>query len=171
MNIDCEWTIELPDPNKIIKLSFNHSVFGLSGKMPECKKDWVKVYDGHSYEDESWGPLCSFWKPDPIKTTSHRAMIVFHSGPRHNKSRKGFRLIFSSIDRTTTVPPLTTGYLPITTNSLSEITTSVVSTTAALGTTAVTEDDMESYEDVCTVPPPPIASEGMCVIDKFPVQL
>ncbi len=162
MNMDCEWTIELPDSSKIIEITFDNSVFGIAGKMPDCAKDWIKVYDGHNYDDEWWGPLCSFWKPDPIKTTSHRAMVVFHTGPRHNKSRKGFRLIFSSADEPTTEPYFTTGSTTLTTKSPSKaqpITTAPETTTVEAMTTELGTETPES--NMCYVPPPPPSTEGI----------
>lgn len=168
VNVDCEWTIELPNTSKIIEITFDHSVFGLAGRMPNCSKDWIKVYDGHSYEDDSWGPLCSFWKPDPIKTTSHRAMVVFHAGRRHNKSRKGFRLIFSSVDGPTTEPPFTDSVTTATDvpSEANEVTTRAVTTAVTVESTAttITEVGTETPEDVCSVAPPPHNVEGKYII-------
>ena len=99
VNVDCEWNIEIPDTTKVIEISFDSTVFGIAGSLPDCPKDWVKVYDGHEVsETSSWGPYCHYRIPDTIKTMSHRAKVHFHAGPAHNPSRRGFRASFVSVD-------------------------------------------------------------------------
>lgn len=99
VNVDCEWNIEIPDTTKVIEISFDRTVFGIAGSLPDCPKDWVKVYDGHEVsETSSWGPFCHYRVPDTIKTSSHRAKVHFHAGPAHNPSRRGFRASYISVD-------------------------------------------------------------------------
>ena len=101
VNVDCEWSIEIPNTEKVIEISFDRSVFGVAGRLPNCEKDWVKVYDGPeaSTEASSWGPFCHYRVPDTIQTSSHEAKIVFHAGPVHNPSRRGFKASYVSVNR------------------------------------------------------------------------
>lgn len=99
VNVDCEWNIEIPNATKVIEISFDRSVFGIAGSLPNCVKDWIKVYDGYEVSETSmWGPFCHYRVPDPIKTSSHQAKVHFHAGPVHNPSRRGFKASFVSVD-------------------------------------------------------------------------
>ena len=108
VNVDCEWTIELPDGSKVVEISFDSSVYGIAGRMPDCEKDWIKIYDGLDTDTaRMWGPLCYFTLPSDIKTSSNNAKVLFHAGPGHSPSRKGFKATYRSVDGTT--PTTTTG--------------------------------------------------------------
>ena len=100
VNIDCEWTIEIPDSDKVIEISFDTSVFGIAGSLPNCEKDWVKIYDGFDLDGALWGPFCHFRIPEPIQTSSFHAKILFHAGPAHSPSRRGFKALYRSVERT-----------------------------------------------------------------------
>ena len=106
-NIDCEWRITLPDLNKLIEIKCEDDPFGIAGTFPECAKDHLKVYDGHSTQDTLKGTFCHFTKPDTMTMSSNRSMAVFHAGPNHSSSRKGFRCTFTSVNPPT-VPPTST---------------------------------------------------------------
>ena len=99
VNVDCLWTIEAPDSDKVIEISFDRSVFGIAGNLPDCEKDWLKVYNGVNEEDLVWGPFCHFQVPQTLQTSSNTARLVFHAGPAHSPSRRGFRASYQSIDK------------------------------------------------------------------------
>ena len=105
-NIDCQWTIELPDASNLVELKCDHQPFGIAGGLPDCSLDYLKLYDGHdSTRDTSYGPFCYFTPPEVLKMSSNLAMAVFHAGPSHSPSRRGFRCTFESVEAPTTLPP------------------------------------------------------------------
>ena len=104
-NIDCEWRIQLPDASKVVEIRCEDDPFGIAGSLPACEKDFLKFYDGHSKQDTEFGPFCYFTKPSTAVMSSNKAMAVFHSGPRHSSSRRGFKCSFQSIDVSSTPPP------------------------------------------------------------------
>ena len=132
VNINCEWTIELPDSSKLVELTCEQNNYGIAGTYPSCTKDHLTFYDGHSKQDDSYGPYCHFTTPDTIKMTSNKAMAVFHAGPVHSPTRRGFKCTFQSVDGpqqpttsqpSTTAPPPSTTVLPPTTTLPTKITT------------------------------------------------
>ena len=104
-NVDCEWRIRLPDARKLVELKCDYHPFGIAGDFPGCDKDYLKLYDGHSTQDTSHGPYCHFTPPEVLKMSSNMVMAVFHAGPSHSSSRKGFRCTFQSVEVPTTLPP------------------------------------------------------------------
>ena len=105
VNIDCEWRIELPDSNTLVEINCEEDPFGIAGSLPACPKDYLKIYDGHSTQDNLKGTFCFYTKPGTMTMSSNLAMVVFHAGPSHNDNRKGFRCTFRSINALTTLPP------------------------------------------------------------------
>ena len=97
-NVDCQWMIELPNTSKLVEIKCDDERFGIAGTYPSCTLDYLKFYDGHSIQDDSFGPYCHFTPPDTLKMTSNLAMAVFHAGPSHSPSRKGFRCTFKAVD-------------------------------------------------------------------------
>ena len=97
-NIDCEWRIQLPDADKVVEIRCEEDPFGIAGSLPACSKDFLKFYDGHSKQDTEFGPFCYFTKPSTAVLSSNKAMAVFHSGPRHSPSRRGFKCSFQSLN-------------------------------------------------------------------------
>ena len=93
VNVDCTWTITLPDSTKLVDINFN-SPFGIAGSLPTCK-DKVYVYDDNA--GVQYGPYCHFTVPDPPVMTSHRARVVLHAGPSHSPSRRGFSATYRSL--------------------------------------------------------------------------
>ena len=104
-NIDCEWRIQLPDSNMVVEISCEEEPFGIAGGLPACDRDFLKFYDGHSKQDTAYGPFCYFTNPETTKMSSNKAMAVFHAGPNHSSSRKGFKCSFRSVTAPTTPPP------------------------------------------------------------------
>ena len=105
VDIECEWTIELPDPNNRISLSFNDQAFGLAGLMPACSKDTLTIYDGLG--NTAIRTLCDTAIPIDITTTSNTARVKFIAGPAHGPARLGFRITYNTIVPPTTQPPTT----------------------------------------------------------------
>ena len=109
-DVDCQWIIELPNTSKLVEIKCEDQPFGIAGSYPSCNLDYLKFYDGHSMQDNSYGPYCHFTQPNTLNMSSNLAMAVFHAGPRHNPSRKGFKCTFRSVQAPppTTPPPLPT---------------------------------------------------------------
>ena len=99
VNTDCDWTITLPNETLVLELTFHANPFGLAGKMPKCRKDWVKVYsmDTNGSIVSMWGPFCGYDVPPTILTETSVARVQFHSGPKHGSSRKGFRIAYKAL--------------------------------------------------------------------------
>ncbi len=121
-NIDCEWFIWLPNSDKLVEISCGENEpYGIAGAHPECTKDHITLYDGHTQQSSSYGPYCGFTKPSNIKMSANLAKVVFHAGPSHSSSRKGAQCTFRSVNApvsTTPSPPTPTTALPPTTLSL-----------------------------------------------------
>ena len=117
-NIDCEWFIWLPNADKVVEISCGEKEpYGIAGTHPDCTKDYITFYDGHTQQSSSYGPYCGFTKPSNIKMSSNLAKVVFHAGSSHSSSRKGAQCTFRSVDipiTSTTAPPRPTT-LPSTT--------------------------------------------------------
>ena len=99
VNIDCEWTIRLPDSNKGVQFTFD-PVFGLAGKMKDdsaqsCTRDYVKIFDGSGVELRKF---CHKTAPSPVTVSTSSARVVLHAGPYHNPKRKGFKITYQSVD-------------------------------------------------------------------------
>ena len=98
-NTDCEWFIDLPDPNARVVITCSEDNFKVGGSYPGCEEDYLMIYDGHSESDTSYGPFCEFHGPGKIKLLSSKARLVFHSGVEHSASRNGFKCTFKSVPR------------------------------------------------------------------------
>lgn len=107
VNVVCEWNITLPNPKLVLEILFDDNPFGLAGKMPQCKRDWVKVYgmDENRTVTSMWGPFCSFETPPPISTKTSSAMVQFHSGSKHGSSRRGFKVYYQVLELCVLPPP------------------------------------------------------------------
>ena len=105
LNFECEWTIELPDPNSRIRLSFNDQAFGLAGQISSCTKDILIIYDGLG--NTAIRTLCDILIPNDVITTSNTARVKFIAGPGHGPARLGFRITYNTIASPTTQPPTT----------------------------------------------------------------
>jgi cubilin len=93
VNIDCTWTIILPDSSKRVEIDFD-SPFGIAGSLPTCK-DKLHVYDDNT--GTQYGPYCYFTVPNPPIMSSNRARVELNAGPSHNPSRVGFRVTYRSV--------------------------------------------------------------------------
>ena len=98
-NLQCEYFIQLPDENSVVEISFDNG-FRIAGTYPDCPKDWVKVYDGHTNDGTLHGTYCNIETPPSVITTSgSKAKIVLYAGPAHNPSRNGFSATYRSVTR------------------------------------------------------------------------
>ena len=94
VNINCTWTITLPDSSKRVEINFD-TPFGIAGSLPTCVKDKLHIYDDNT--STQYGPYCYFTVPNPPTMTSNRARVVLLAGPAHNPSRVGFRATYRSV--------------------------------------------------------------------------
>ena len=177
VDVDCEWKIILPDSSKVVEVRCEEQPFGIAGAYPDCIKDHLKFYDGHSTQDDSFGPYCHFTPPNTLKMSSNLAMAVFHAGPSHNPSRQGFKCTFQSLDGpeqptkpstqspppSTKAPPPSTTTPPPTTRTLPPTTTTLPSTTTALPPTTRT------LPPTTTLSPP--LPPGECALHTLPQNL
>ena len=93
VNIDCTWTIILPDSSKRVEIYFDLP-FGIAGSLPACVKDKLHIHD--DLAGTVYGPYCYFSLPSPPIMSSNQARVVFSAGPAHNPSRVGFKANYRS---------------------------------------------------------------------------
>lgn len=107
MNVACKWNITLPNPKLVLEILFNDNSFGIAGKMPKCKKDWVKVYglDANDTVISTWGPFCDYATPPTILTKTSIARVEFYAGRKHGRSRKGFQVHYQALEVCISLPP------------------------------------------------------------------
>jgi hypothetical protein len=107
VNVGCRWNITLPNPEMILEIRFDGNTFGLGGRMPRCKKDWVKVYetDANQTVTSVWGPFCGTRLPSLMTTKTSTATIQFHSGAKHGNSKKGFKIYYQALEVCVPPPP------------------------------------------------------------------
>uniref|UniRef100_W5N761 Procollagen C-endopeptidase enhancer a n=1 Tax=Lepisosteus oculatus TaxID=7918 RepID=W5N761_LEPOC len=67
----CTWYITVPEGH-VVMLSFR--VFDLEAD-PQCRFDYVEVYNGHSYTAQRLGRFCGTFRPGALISTSHRMMV------------------------------------------------------------------------------------------------
>ena len=92
--IACEWTITLPDANKIVHLAFDDSAFGLAGQPP-CLRDWVDIYDGPTDTATLLGHFC--YIPHYVLTSTNEATVVFIAGVSHAPDLVGFSITYQGV--------------------------------------------------------------------------
>ena len=96
-DLQCEYFIELPNEDDTIEITFSEG-FGIAGNYPECPKDWVMVYDGHTtVDDDLFGKYCQWEKPPTIVSSGRKAKIVLFAGESHSPSRKGFSASYRTL--------------------------------------------------------------------------
>ena len=88
VDIDCTWTIELPDSSKRVEITYEAG-FGIAGRLPSCVKDHLHIYDDST--GAKYGPFCHWATPNVPVMTSNQARLVFHAGPAHNPGHRGFK--------------------------------------------------------------------------------
>ena len=97
-NVNLKWLIRCPSVNQRIDLDFNYRPFGTAGILPECAKDWIKVYDGKGTDSDLLGKFCNYAVPVVRRSSTHELLIVLHAGPKHSSSRKGFKVSYTCVD-------------------------------------------------------------------------
>uniref|UniRef100_UPI00398F21B6 suppressor of tumorigenicity 14 protein homolog n=1 Tax=Pristiophorus japonicus TaxID=55135 RepID=UPI00398F21B6 len=85
-NINCLWTITVPDANLRLRIQF--PTLKLEGMQPNCSKDWISV-DGKRYCGEHTKSLV-------VPSTSNSLTVQFHSDSY--TSNLGFRAEYTSFD-------------------------------------------------------------------------
>ena len=97
INIDCEWTIALSNCNRAIRFTFDR-MYGIDGQPP-CTRDYVDILNGHGTGSPSLGRFCSTTAPIPLTSSIGQSRVVFHSGPQHPNSSRGFRITYQVVER------------------------------------------------------------------------
>ena len=97
INTDCEWTITLSNRNRSIRFTFDR-MYGIGGQPP-CPRDYVDILNGHETDSPLLGRFCNTKEPAPLTSSIGQARVVFHAGPQHPISRKGFRITYQAVDR------------------------------------------------------------------------
>lgn len=107
VNVECQWNVTVPNPALVLKIFFDQNPFGLAGNMPRCRKDWVKVHSMalNGTIISTLGPFCGLKTPPSIFTKTSSAMVHFHSGSKHGRSRKGFKVHYQVLEACVPIPP------------------------------------------------------------------
>ncbi|XP_061104653.1 procollagen C-endopeptidase enhancer a [Conger conger] len=71
----CTWYITVPEGN-VVLLSFR--VFDLEAD-PNCRYDYVDVYNGHAYTMQKLGRFCGTFRPGALMSTSNTMMVEMAS--------------------------------------------------------------------------------------------
>ncbi|KAG0175995.1 Multiple epidermal growth factor-like domains protein 8 [Apophysomyces sp. BC1021] len=88
--MECQWTIATPEPNRIIKITFNY--FHLA-----CGYDFLMVYDGQNTSDQMVAKLCG-WRDDYNDTIlSTSSSITLGLTSNRNGLAKSFQAVYSAI--------------------------------------------------------------------------
>ena len=167
-NFECEWMIDLPDPEATIEFTIDDTAYGINGRAP-CPTDYITFLDGMDENAPSLHKLCKFDMPPPFTTTSSQARVVFAGSikPRRPKSRVGVHVMYNMVMPATVASPNTS-----TTNSATETPSASVpdATTSETQspTETVTHENTEATDDtqspLTTVEPvdtlPPVSSES-----------
>ena len=99
---ECEWLIDLPNPNTVVQLTIDDTAYGISGKPP-CNKDHIMFFDGMNEDDSVLGKFCKFeGLGATITTSSSQARVVF-TGLRTNSRlarRVGVRVMYTMMEPT-----------------------------------------------------------------------
>ncbi|XP_067849148.1 suppressor of tumorigenicity 14 protein-like [Heptranchias perlo] len=85
-NINCLWTITVPDPNLRLRIQF--PTLRLEGMQPDCEKDWISI-DGKRYCGEHYKSLV-------VPSASNILTVQFHSD--FYTSNFGFRAEYTSFN-------------------------------------------------------------------------
>ena len=99
-NFQCEWNIELPNPDASVAFTIDGSSYGINGQSP-CQKDYVQFFDGVSKNATSVYKLCYFDRPESIVSTSFRSRVVFAGSTDNHRprSRVGVKVNYRSNGR------------------------------------------------------------------------
>ncbi|XP_015795561.2 cubilin-like, partial [Tetranychus urticae] len=88
---DCYWYIHGTLGKRIV---FHFALLSLE-IHPDCKFDFLRIYDGHSDTDPILGNYCNTTSPSPLTTSGPSALVHFHSD--RNRQDSGFHITFATI--------------------------------------------------------------------------
>jgi len=91
-NINCEWSITIPEAYLHVKLSFK--TFHLED-CPKCKCDYVEIFDVIGPNKISLGKFCGSVLPGPFFSAKQSLLVVFKSD--HGNSYTGFTASYTSV--------------------------------------------------------------------------
>ena len=109
-DFDCEWSVNLPNPEATIQFTIDSSAYGINGHSP-CSSDYVQFFDGMGQDSTSMYKLCKFdIPPRPIVTSTSQGRVVFRGSHRTTRpaSRVGVQVLYITVEPTTAPPPTTT---------------------------------------------------------------
>ena len=95
-NLDCQYSIELPDVGNVVMIKFIY--FELEPKYGNkgCILDSLEIFDGEETNDESsLGKFCGSTLPPKLVSTSNKVTLLFHTDSDGNFD--GFHLEWESI--------------------------------------------------------------------------
>ena len=131
-NMECEWIVDIANPEATIQFTIDDSAYGINGRSP-CPTDYIMFYDGMDRDASVMHKLCKFDIPDdPIMTSSSQARVVF-SGTinRHRpSSRVGVQVMYTVVE-----PPITSTSAPTPDTASSDVTVETTMETTATPTT------------------------------------
>ena len=96
-NFECEWTINLTNPDAIVKLTIDDSAYGIAGRPP-CPIDHVMFLDGADDSAAVLGKFCKFeGRGVTLSTSSSEARVVFTGTKKNNRpaNRVGVRVTYT----------------------------------------------------------------------------
>ena len=93
----CEWAINVAIQGHI-QLEVNNTAYGINGRPP-CQDDHIEFFDGLDIGSRSLGRFCKLSVPEPITTSSGRALVIFEGKRNSNRppSRKGVRVTYEIV--------------------------------------------------------------------------
>ena len=97
LSTTCSWNIVCPAGSQV-EVSFE-STFRIAGKMPDCPKDQLTIFDCEG--NVVHGPFCHLSRPPTFNSTCNKINVVFASHKDRGSTRYGFRLNY----RCTLPPP------------------------------------------------------------------
>ena len=100
-NFDCEWTIELPNPDAVVQFTIDDSAYGIAGKSP-CPTDHLSFFDGVEEDSTVLEKFCKFdGRGATITTSSSQARVIFVGSPRNRSAKRvGARVTYSMVEST-----------------------------------------------------------------------
>ena len=96
-DFQCEWRVEVASPGSVIEFRIDETDYGINGRSP-CSTDSLEFFDGLERSAPSLSKVCEFMNPGPIRTTSHRGLVVFTGTVNDDRpaSRVGVRVEYTT---------------------------------------------------------------------------
>ena len=156
-NFECEWMIDLPDPEATIEFTIDDTAYGINGRVP-CPTDYITFLDGMDENSPSLHKLCKFDMPPPFTTTSSQARVVFAGSikPRRPKSRVGVHVMYNMVMPATVASPNSSTTISATETPSASVPDATTSETQS-PTETVTHENTEATDDTQS----PVTTEAL----------